>query len=225
MAIVIIRTVIIYTALFAAMRLLGKRQLGEMEVSEFVIAALIADLASNTLQDIGVPLINGLVPVAVLFCLEVLVAGITLKSVRLRGIIFGRPSILILRGRINQPEMIKNRFTTDELMEELRSQGMNDISKIEFAVLETDGRLNIITFPAEGAVTPSMLGISTPESGYPFIVINNGRILEANLKHAGFELTWLRKKLSEYAVEAKDVFLMTADPQGRVYISRKGEEI
>lgn len=208
------------------MRLLGKRQLGEMEISEFVIAALIADLASNTLQDTGVPLINGIVPVAVLFCMEIIVAGLSAKSVRLRALIFGKPSLLILRGKINQPEMEKNRFTLDELMEELRSQGFYDISKIEFAVLETNGELNALPFPSEAPVSASALGINIPDGGYPFIVINDGRILEANLRHAGFDLRWLNKTLNANGIHSADeVFLLSVNPSGEIYLSKKGESL
>ena len=116
MAIVLIRTLIIYLTLLITMRLLGKRQMGEMELTEFVLASLIADLAAHPLQDIGIPLINGLVPVLTLFCCEVLIAGLSMKSVRLRALLFGKPSILIERGRILQQEMHKNRFTLEELM-------------------------------------------------------------------------------------------------------------
>ena len=157
MAIVLVRTLVIYFALLITMRLLGKRQLGEMELSEFVLAALIADLAAHPLQDIGIPLINGLVPILTLFCCEVLISGATLKSVRLRSLFFGRPSVLILRGKVIQRELRKNRFSLDELMQELRNQGVLDISKIEYGILETDGRLNVliefllhITFGIEG---------------------------------------------------------------------------
>lgn len=159
MAIVIIRTLIIYFALLLTMRLLGKRQLGEMELSEFVLAALIADLASHPLQDIGIPMINGLVPILVLFCCEVIIAGITMKHIRLRSVFFGKPSLLVVRGRIDQREMRKNRFTVDELMEELRNQSCMDISRIEYAILETDGQLNVILFPAERPVTSAQLGL------------------------------------------------------------------
>lgn len=131
------------------MRLLGKRQLGEMELSEFVLAALIADLAAHPLQDIGIPLINGLVPILTLFCCEVLIAGATLKSVHLRSLFFGKPSVLILRGKVIQRELNKNRFSLDELMQELRNQGALDISKIEYGILETDGRLNVILYASE----------------------------------------------------------------------------
>lgn len=159
MAIVLVRTLVIYFALLITMRLLGKRQLGEMELSEFVLAALIADLAAHPLQDIGIPLINGLVPILTLFCCEVLIAGATLKSVRLRSLFFGRPSVLILRGKVIQRELRKNRFSLDELMQELRNQGVLDISKIEYGILETDGRLNVILYASESPVTPAMLNI------------------------------------------------------------------
>ena len=135
MAIVICRTLIIYFALLITMRILGKRQLGELELSEFVLGALIADLASHPLQDMGIPLINGLVPIITLFCCEVLIAGLTMKSIRLRTVFFGKPSVLIARGQIVQREMRRNRFTLDELMQELRSQGRSDIRKIEYAIL------------------------------------------------------------------------------------------
>ena len=149
MAIVLVRTLVIYFALLITMRLLGKRQLGEMELSEFVLAALIADLAAHPLQDIGIPLINGLVPILTLFCCEVLISGATLKSVHLRSLFFGKPSVLILRGKVKQRELNKNRFSLDELMQELRNQGVLDISKIEYGILETDGRLNVILYASE----------------------------------------------------------------------------
>ena len=139
MAIVIIRTGIIYFALLAAMRLMGKRQLGEMELSEFVVASLIADLASHPLQDVGIPMTNGLVPILTLLCLELLIAGLSMKSIRLRTLLFGRPSMLVVRGKIDQREMRANRFTADELMQELRKKGIFDLSQVEYAVLETDG--------------------------------------------------------------------------------------
>ena len=138
MAILIFRTLIVYITLLGAMRLLGKRQLGELELSEFVVAALLADMASHPLQDIGIPLINGLVPVLTLFCCEVLVSGVALKSLRLRTLLFGKPSLLIWRGVIDQKELRKNRFTLDELTQELRSQGVTDLSKVEYGILETD---------------------------------------------------------------------------------------
>lgn len=222
MAIVLVRTLVIYFALLITMRLLGKRQLGEMELSEFVLAALIADLAAHPLQDIGIPLINGLVPILTLFCCEVLISGATLKSVRLRSLFFGRPSVLILRGKVIQRELRKNRFSLDELMQELRNQGVLDISKIEYGILETDGRLNVILYASESPVTPAMLNIETSRDAYPAIIINDGHVMETNLRHLGRDMNWLTKQLNERGVHSpSDVFLMTLNKIGQIYYAAK----
>lgn len=225
MAIVIVRTLIVYFALLLSMRLMGKRQMGEMELSEFVVAALIADLAAHPLQDMGIPLLNGLVPVAVLLCCEVLLAGLSYRSIRLRALLFGKPSLLIVRGQINQPEMRHNRFTADELLEVLRSQGYTDISSIEYGVLETDGKLNLIPYPAERPVTAAQMNRSAADSGYPHIIISDGRVLEANLLHLGLDRNWLDQKLCRLGVrDSKDVYLMTVDEGWHVFLSRKEAE-
>ncbi len=225
MAIVIVITLIIYFSLLITMRLLGKRQLGEMELSEFVLAALIADLAAHPLQDIGIPIINGIVPILTLFCCEVIIAGATMKNIRLRGAFFGKPSLLIIRGKINQQEMRKNRFTSDELFEELRTHGCMDISIIEYAILETDGQLNVILYPAERPVTAALLGLDAGEGGYPSIVISDGRILEGNLRHMGRDLNWLKKQLNDRGhSDASRVFLMTVNNSGQVYFAPREDE-
>ena len=225
MAIVFIRTLIIYFALLLTMRLLGKRQLGEMELSEFVVAALIADLASHPLQDIGIPMINGLVPIITLFCCEVLISGMTMKNIRLRALFFGKPSMLVEKGKIKQHEMKKNRFTTDELMEELRNQGYLDISAVEYAVLETDGRLSVIPYPSESPVKPSQLKIEAEDKGYPVVVISDGHVIESNLRLVGRDRNWLKKRLAALGVkDAEQVFLMTVNSAGQVYFAPKEPE-
>jgi len=222
MAIVIARTLIVYFTLLFTLRLLGKRQLGEMELSEFVLAALVADLASHPLQDMGIPILNGLVPIFTLFCCEVLIAGITMKSIRLREAFFGKPSMLILHGKIDQREMHKNRFTLDELMQELRGSGEMDISKIEYGILETNGVLNVIPYPAEAPVTAGQLGVSAEGGSYPCIVVSDGRVLDANLRHMGLDRKWLDKRLREHGAQgAEEVFLMTVTDAGRVYFAKK----
>ena len=222
MAIVFIRTLIVYAALLLTMRLLGKRQLGEMELSEFVVAALIADLAAHPLQDIGIPMMNGLIPILTLFCCEVLIAGISLKHIRLRTLLFGKPSILISHGKIDQRELWKNRFTLDELMQEMRSQGAMDISKVEYAILETDGRLNVMLYPSEMPVTASLMNLQVPDEGYPVILISDGRIIEDNLQRCGKSRTWLDEQLRERkAKSAGEVFLMMLNGAGQIYFARK----
>ena len=225
MAIVFVRTLIIYFALVLIMRILGKRQLGEMELSEFVVAALIADLASHPLQDIGIPMINGLVPIVTLFCCEVLISGVAMKNIRLRALLFGKPSMLVEKGKIKQHEMKKNRFTTDELMEELRNQGYLDISAVEYAVLETDGRLSVIPYPSESPVKPSQLKIEAEDKGYPVVVISDGHVIESNLRLVGRDGNWLKKRLAALGVkDAEQIFLMTVNSAGQVYFAPKEPE-
>ena len=222
MAIVITRTFIVYFALLLTMRLMGKRQLGEMELSEFVVAALIADLAAHPLQDMGIPLLNGLVPIAVLFCCEVLIAGLSLHSIRLRELLFGKPSLLIVKGEIDQAQMRRNRFTLDELMQELRSQGVTDIRTIDYAVLETDGKLSLLLSPAASPVTASQLDLPVGSAGYPHIVISDGRVLEANLRHLGLDTLWLDSTLREQGYSSpEEVYLMTVDEEKALFLARK----
>ena len=165
MAIIFIRTVILYFAILVSMRVMGKRQLGELEISEFIVAALIADLAATPLQDIGIPLLNGLLPIMIMFCLEIIIAGLNMKSVRLRKFTYGKPEIIIRNGRIDSGSMRRNRFTIDELMQELRAQGQTDASQVAYGVLETNGQLSLILMPESQPATASMLGIRPADTG------------------------------------------------------------
>lgn len=222
MAIVIVRTLLVYLSLMFSMRILGKRQLGEMELSEFIVAALAADLAAIPLQDIGIPMINGLVSILVLFCCEIIVSGATMKSLRLRSLLFGRPSVIIDHGVLNQQELRRNRLTLDELQQELRLNGATDISRIEYAILETDGKLSILLYAAEQPVTAGQLGIAAADGGYVSLVINDGRVLDENLTRLGLDRRWLTQELKSRGVkEAKDVFMMTVTAAGQVYFCKK----
>ena len=220
MSITIIRTLILYFAIVVSMRIMGKRQLGELEPAEFVVAVLISDLAAHPLQDIGTPLLYGLIPVIVLIVCEILISGAMIKNHRFRTLICGKPSLIIENGRISELELKKNRITLDELSEQLRKKDILDISTVKYAVLETDGTLSTILFPAQAPLTPQQMNIQADDMGYPVIVINDGRVLENNLEKIGFNLAWLDKQLGSRKVKnADEVFLMTADTSGRVYLA------
>ena len=224
MSILFIRTIIIYSVLLLTMRLLGKRQLGEMELSEFVLAALIADIAAIPLQDIGIPMINSLVPIAVLFAFELAISALSLKNIRLRKFLFGKPSVLISNGVIDQRELRRSCFTLDELMQELRNQGCLDISQVEYAILETDGRLNVFLYPEHMPATAGQLGIQTATGMYPTIIVCSGRVLGENLRIMGRDRRWLDKELSARGFRApSEVFLMTLNRAGGIYIAGKDE--
>lgn len=226
MAIIFIRTLILYFLILISMRIMGKRQLGELELSEFIVAALVADLAATPLQDIGVPLINGVVPILTLFCLEIIIAGISLRSVKARKFIFGKPEILIKNGKIDSEKMRLNRFTLDELMQELRAQGLSDTSQIEFAVLETNGSLSVILKQSEQPVTAGQMGMQSEDTGYTHIIINDGRVLDGNLGLLGRDRRWLNSELKRQGVKsAESVYLLTLSDSGKVFCQHKGERI
>ena len=131
MVIAFLRTIILYLFIIVGLRLMGKRQVGELEPSELVLALLIADLAAVPMQDFGIPLLTGIIPILTLLCLTMALSVLTMKSVRFRAVLCGRPSIIVENGKLHQREMQKNRFTVDELMEELRMRGITDLNSIK----------------------------------------------------------------------------------------------
>ncbi len=222
MAIIFVRTVILYFAILISMRIMGKRQLGEMEISEFIVAALIADLAATPLQDIGIPLLNGLVPIIIMFCFEIIIAGLNMRSIKLRKLTYGRPEIIIRNGRIIREAMQKNRFTLDELMQELRAQGLTDTAQVEYAVLETNGQLSIILKSGDQPATASQMGVAGDDVSYAHIIINEGRILDNNLKLLGRDRRWLSNELKRQNFRSADeVYILTLSESGRVFCQAK----
>ena len=222
MAIIFVRTVILYFAILISMRIMGKRQLGEMEISEFIVAALIADLAATPLQDIGIPLLNGLVPIIIMFCFEIIIAGLNMRSVKLRKLTYGRPEIIIRNGRIIREAMQKNRFTLDELMQELRAQGLTDTAQVEYAVLETNGQLSIILKSGDQPATASQMGVDADDVSYAHIIINEGRILDNNLELLGRDRRWLSNELKRQNLRSADeVYILTLSENGSVFCQAK----
>jgi uncharacterized membrane protein YcaP (DUF421 family) len=206
----------------AALKLMGKRQLGELELSELVVAVLISDLAALPLEDIGIPLLNGLIPVVTLLCCELLLSFATLKSMKFRKMMWGKPSILIDNGKIIQEELKRNRLSLDELTESLRKKDITDISTVRYAILETDGTLNTVLYQSEQPVTASMMNINLPEKGIPIAVISDGRILTENLHLLGKDENWLGKELKRRNnIDPKDVLYMTLDDAGGIYFAAK----
>ena len=222
MVIAFVRTIILYFIIIFGIRLLGKRQVGELEPSELVVALLIADLASVPMQDFGIPLLTGILPIATLLCITMIVSVLTMYSVRFRALICGRPSIIIENGKVHQKEMRKNRFTIDELMEQLRLNGVTDIKSIKYAILETNGQLSVLPYASERPVTAQEMAVTVDEVGLPIVLISDGHILDHNLKIRGLDRNWLDKQLKAYRItDSKTVFLLTVDEALRVYLVSK----
>lgn len=218
MFVVLIRTIILYLLIIVGIRLLGKRQIGELEPSELVLALIIADLASVPMQDNGIPLLSGVIPIVTLLAVASILSVLTVRSIRFRALLCGRPSIVVENGVVQERELRRNRFTIDELLEELRGQGYADFQSVKFAVLETNGRLSVLPYAAEKPVTAAQMGLTPEETGLPVILISDGRLLSHNLKGRGYEEVWLQKQLASHGVERPEqVFLMTVDEGGNTY--------
>lgn len=222
MVIAFVRTIILYFVIVAGIRLLGKRQVGELEPSELVVALLIADLASVPMQDYGIPLLFGLIPIITLLCLTMAVSILTVRSVKFRTLFCGRPSVIIEQGVIQQREMMKNRLTIDELMEELRLKGVSDLTTVKYGILETNGQLSILPYAQELPVTAGQMHLNPKELGLPLVIINDGQLLPQNLALRGLNEGWLSHQLSAHNLtHPKQVFLLTVDEAHQVYLIAK----
>lgn len=223
MFVVLIRTVVLYLFIIVGLRLLGKRQIGELEPAELTLALIIADLASVPMQDNGIPLLSGLIPIIVLLCVATVLSVLSAKSIRFRALLCGRPSIVVENGMVLEKELRKNRLTVDELMEELRLQGCPDFRNVKFAVLETNGMLSVLPYAAQQPVTPAQMNIEVEEPGLSIILISDGKILSNNLKVRGYEQNWLQKQLAAHGLSSpRQVFLLTVDQLGNTYCVPKG---
>ena len=222
MVIAFVRTIILYLFIIAGIRLMGKRQVGELEPSELVLALIIADLAAVPMQDFGIPLLSGIIPILTLLALTMLISILSVKSVKFRALICGRPSIIVENGKLHQREMSKNRFTVDELMEELRMKGITDISTVKYAILETNGQISVLPFSNRLPVTAEQMNIAPENVGLPIVIINDGRVLDHNLQTRGYDRAWLDKQLKAHGLKKPgEVYLLTADEEGRVYLAPK----
>lgn len=225
MVIAFVRTIILYMLIIAGIRLMGKRQVGELEPSELVLALIIADLAAVPMQDFGIPLLSGIIPILTLLSITMIISVLSMKSVKFRVLLCGRPSIIVENGKLKQTEMKKNRFTVDELMEELRMKGVTDISTVKYAILETNGQISVLPFADQKPPSAKDMNLAPEEAGIPLVIINDGRVLEHNLRLRGYEEGWLEKQLKAHNVKRPDqVYLLTADELGRVYFSPKEEK-
>lgn len=223
MFVVLIRTVILYVSIIIGLRLLGKRQLGELEPAELTVALILADLASVPMQDNGIPLLTGLIPIAVLLCLTTVFSVLSAKSLRFRNLLCGRPSIVIRNGIVVESEMRRNRLTLDELLEELRIQGHTDLTGIQYAILESNGQLSILPFSDNKPATAAQIGTETKATGLPVVLISDGHLLISALEQQGWSIERLHNELSSHGlVSPEQVFLLTADEFGNTYCVSKG---
>ena len=212
-----LRTVFLYLVLIASVRLMGKRQVGQMEPSEFVVTMLVANLASIPMQDEGIPLFSGLVPILTVLGAELVLSVASMGSLRLRRLLCGKPVILIENGRIIQDNLRRTRITLDELTGHLRLKDVLDLSSVQFAILETNGDLSIFLYPAHRPATAKEAGIQAGKQALPVTIIDDGRLLKNNLPIAKKDKKWVQKILSSHNSTLEDTFLLTVDAMDTIF--------
>lgn len=216
-----LRTVILYLVLIAVIRLMGKRQIGQMEPSEFVVTMLVANLASIPMQDEGISLASGLVPILTVLGIELVLSHLSMQSVRFRKLLCGKPVILIENGNIMQENLRKTRVTMDELTGHLREKDVLDLTTVQYAILETNGNLSVFPYPKEKPATAKEAGVQAEKQYLPLTVISDGVLLHENLKKAGKDLPWLYKTLKKRKCQVRDTWLLTVDGADNVVFFKK----
>ena len=212
-----IRTILLYLVLIFCIRLMGKRQIGQMEPSEFVVTMMVANLATIPMENEGVPLYVGLVPMLTILGTELVLSGATMRSIRLRKLLCGKPVILIENGRILQENLRATRVTLDELTGHLREKDVLDIRSVQYAILETNGNLSVFPFPAEMPASAKEAGIYPKDRYLPVTVISDGQLLRQNLQAAARDEAWVHKVLGEYRASIAGTWLLTVDKSGQVF--------
>ena len=221
MLVSLLRSIILYPLLIIVIRLMGKRQLGQMEASEFVVTMLVADLAAVPMQDLGTPLLYGVIPIVTVLILELVLSALSYYSISFRKLFCGKPVILMENGKILQENLRKTRLTPDELTEYLREKDIVDLSSVKYAILETNGELSALLNPQDRPLTPKDAGFALPELELPITIISGGKLLEENLRLSGRDRSWLEQILSSHKCAVSDIYLLTAEPSGKIYLSKK----
>jgi len=219
-----LRTIVLYLVLTLVIRLMGKRQLGEMEPAEFVVAMLIADLAAVPMQDGGIPLLSGIIPILTLLGLQLLMAAGSLKWVWFRRLLCGKPVMLISEGKISVDALRRARITLDELSEHLREKDVLEISNVQYAILETNGQISVFPYPKYRPASAMDAGIQAEHQHLPITIITDGKILWDNLPLIQKDRDWLLSTLEHLGYPAKETLLLTVDSRGKVYhLPREGQ--
>lgn len=224
MTLMLIRTIVLHLLLIVIVRMMGKRQIGQMEASEFVVAMMVADLAAVAMQDIGIPLVAGLVPIFTVLGTELVLSGLTMGSVKFRRIMCGTPVILIDNGKIIQENLRATRVTIDELTGHLREKDVLDITTVQFAILETNGNLSVFPYPRECPASAKDAGITASSQQIPVTIIEDGFFSKENLKKSGKDEAWLKKFLTKKKTTIQETFLLTVDPDNNVvWLKKEGK--
>lgn len=226
MVLTLIRTLILFSLVVIALRLMGKRQVGKLQPYELVIIIMIADLAAVPMESTGIPIISGVIPILALLASEVTISYFSLKSERIRGVVCGTPSVLVENGRIVEQELQKLRYNINDLLEQLRVKNFPNIADIEFAILETNGEISVIPKSQKRPVNPADLQLPTKYEGIPITLIIDGFVFDNNLSKINLTKDWLRSELDKFGVRNfKQVLLASIDTEGNLFYQLKNQTI
>lgn len=218
MLIAILRTIILYTAVLIVIRIMGKRQVGELQPFDLAVTIMISELAAFPMQNTNIPLINSLLPILLILILQVYISFINTKSIKAREIVCGKPTMLIENGKLNESELRKHRINLHELLTELRTKGYYDLTDIEFAFMETNGQISVVPKSQRRPVTPKDLEIETDYEGPPHPLIVDGKVYQKNLAKIDLSKDWLKEELSQLGVtDLANVFFANIDADGNIY--------
>ncbi len=221
MSITLIRAVIIYITVIIAMRIMGKRQIGELKPHELVITVLVSQVASIPLEDNSMPLANMFVPILIFVSFEIIVSVISMKSLSFRNLIQGRPMFVIKDGKINEKQMKRLRFTIDDLIDAIRQKDVFDISTVQDAVIETNGSISVLQKAEESPVTPKQLKLSVDENSTPVAIVIDGKPVTEYFSTEKIKNSKIELVLNNEKREIKDIMLLTIDENGNTYIIPK----
>jgi len=216
-----VRTILLYLTMIVVVRIMGKRQIGQMEPSEFVVTMMVANLATIPMEDDGIALFAGFVPICVILGAELVLSFINLKSSKVRKLLCGKPVILIENGNILQQNLRKTRITLDELTGHLREKDVLDINAVQYAILETNGNLSVFPYPKEMPASARDAGIKVRQQSLPITIVSDGELMEDNLIIAKKDRQWLKSVLEAHHAELQDTWLLTVDKYNHVTFFRK----
>lgn len=221
MLVIFFRSIALYILVLVVMRLMGKREIGQLQPFELAIAIMIADLASVPMSASGIPISNGIVPILGLLLMHLLISIVNMKSIKLRAIICGQPRILIYRGKIDEDALIKERITINELQERLRDKDIVNIGDVEYAILETSGLMTVIQKPNKRGIIPEDLGIMPEYEGITYDLVIDGKVMYDNLKALKKDYNWLEKQVKKFGYTPKEALVVTIDGKGQIFSQRR----
>lgn len=221
MLVIFVRSILIYIIVLVVMRLMGKREIGQLQPFELAISIMIADLATMPMSNSGIPITNGIIPILGLLVMHLLISVTNLKSTKIRELISGKPSLLIYRGKINEKMLRKERFTINELQERLRDNNIMNLGDVEYAILETSGQINVIQKPNKRNTIPEDFGIEPEYEGISYDLVIDGKIMEQNLNILGKNYEWLKKQVKKFGYEPEEALIVTIDGKGQFFCQKK----